>query len=123
MSMDHSDPIVLLFRLVVVLALVLWIAHRFRGGRPPTPMHPSPADDAVLLLKRRRRRVQWRDLRFLSPVLKPPEVGRSAREDSSDSYLHKPSMASRALRHPAKLSGHLSKKIYRWAIRCRALTI
>ncbi len=56
MRMDHTDPIVLLFKLVVVLALVLWFWHRFRGGRPPTPMHPSPADDALLLLKRRSRK-------------------------------------------------------------------
>src|SRR5580698_8459488 len=54
--MDHSKPIVLLFRFVVVLALVLWFWHRFRGGRPPNPMHPSPADDAVLLRKRRSRK-------------------------------------------------------------------
>ena len=27
------------------------IADNFRGG-PPTPMHPSPADDAALLRKR-----------------------------------------------------------------------
>jgi len=27
------------------------IADNFRGG-PPTPMHPSPADDAVLLRRR-----------------------------------------------------------------------
>lgn len=26
----------------------------FRGG-PPTPMHPSPAADAVLLLRRRKK--------------------------------------------------------------------
>jgi hypothetical protein len=54
--MDQTDTIVLLFRLVVVLALVLWFGHRFRGGRPPTPMHPSPADDAALLRKRRSRK-------------------------------------------------------------------
>lgn len=27
----------------------------FRGGPPTTPMHPSPAADAVLLLKRRKK--------------------------------------------------------------------
>ena len=31
MSMDHTDPIVLLFRLVVVLALVLWFSASFPG--------------------------------------------------------------------------------------------
>jgi hypothetical protein len=30
------------------------IADHFRGG-PPTPMHPSPADDAALLRKRSRK--------------------------------------------------------------------
>jgi hypothetical protein len=54
--MDHTNPIVLLFRFVVVLALVLWFWHRFRGGRPPNPMHPSPADDAVLIRKKRSRK-------------------------------------------------------------------
>jgi hypothetical protein len=28
--------------------------NNFRGG-PPTPMHPSPADDAALLRKRRSK--------------------------------------------------------------------
>jgi len=28
------------------------IADQFRGGGPPTPMHPSPADDGALLRKR-----------------------------------------------------------------------
>lgn len=28
--------------------------NNFRGG-PPTPRHPSPAADAVLLLKRRKK--------------------------------------------------------------------
>jgi hypothetical protein len=30
------------------------IANNFRGG-PPTPMHPSPADDAALLRRRPRK--------------------------------------------------------------------
>jgi hypothetical protein len=30
------------------------IADHFRGG-PPTPMHPSPADDAALLRRRSRK--------------------------------------------------------------------
>ena len=30
------------------------IADHFRGG-PPTPMHPSPADDGALLRKRSRK--------------------------------------------------------------------
>jgi len=32
------------------------IADNFRGG-PPTPMHPSPADDAALLRKRSRKTI------------------------------------------------------------------
>jgi hypothetical protein len=51
-SMDQGD-MVLLFKLVVVLALLLWFGRHFRGGRPPTPMHPLPAGDAALLRKRR----------------------------------------------------------------------
>lgn len=31
------------------------IADRFRGGGPPTPMHPSPADDSALLRRRARK--------------------------------------------------------------------
>ena len=54
--MDQTHLIVLLFRLVVLLALLLWFESRFRGGRPPNPMHPSPADDATLLRKRRSRK-------------------------------------------------------------------
>ena len=51
--------LVLLFRLftVLVLAIVaLLFGNNFRGGRPPTPMHPSPADDAALLLKKRSKK-------------------------------------------------------------------
>jgi hypothetical protein len=47
--------IVPLFRFLVVVALVLFFWRSFRGGRPPRPMHPSPADDAVLVRKRRIR--------------------------------------------------------------------
>jgi len=28
----------------------------FRGGGPPTPMHPSPANDGALLRRRSRKR-------------------------------------------------------------------
>jgi hypothetical protein len=55
LNMDHNDTIVLLFRLVIVLGLVLWFMHYFRGRRPPTPMHPLPTDDSLLLRKKRRR--------------------------------------------------------------------
>jgi hypothetical protein len=51
--------LVLLFRLFTVLALAivfLLFASDFRGGRPRTPMHPSPADDSALLWKRRSRK-------------------------------------------------------------------
>ena len=53
--MDQTDFIVSLFRFVVVLLLLLWFGRYFRGGRPPRPMHPSPADDAFLLRKPRIR--------------------------------------------------------------------
>jgi hypothetical protein len=53
--MEHTN-LVLLFKLFIVLAVIVLLFSRpFRGGRPPTPMHPSPADDAVLLLRKRRR--------------------------------------------------------------------
>ena len=48
-----------LFKLLAVLALVivaLLFAGDFPGGRPRTPMHPSPADDSVLLWKRRTKK-------------------------------------------------------------------
>jgi hypothetical protein len=57
-SMEQIN-LVLLFRLFTVLALAivaLLFGSHFRGGRPPTPMHPSPADDAALLLKKRGRK-------------------------------------------------------------------
>jgi hypothetical protein len=49
----------LLFKRFIVLALAivaLWFAGNFRGGRPRTPMHPSPADDSALLWKKRSRK-------------------------------------------------------------------
>jgi hypothetical protein len=51
--------LVLLFKLFTVLALAivaLLFGGDFRGGRPRTPMHPSPADDSALLWKRRSRK-------------------------------------------------------------------
>jgi hypothetical protein len=56
--MEHIT-LVLLFKRFIVLALAivaLWFAGNFRGGRPRTPMHPSPADDSALLWKRRSRK-------------------------------------------------------------------
>lgn len=43
----------LLFRRSLLEALIEAIDN-FRGG-PPTPMHPSPADDGTLLRRRARR--------------------------------------------------------------------
>jgi len=45
---------VLLFRRSMVEAVIEAIEN-FRGGGPPTPMHPSPADDAALLHRRARK--------------------------------------------------------------------
>jgi hypothetical protein len=45
--------VVLLFRRSMLDALIEAI-NNFRGG-PPTPMHPSPADDAALLRRRARK--------------------------------------------------------------------
>jgi len=57
----------LIFILAFAGVLVLFFSQRglrealvealdnFRGGGPPSPMHPSPADDAVLLRKRARK--------------------------------------------------------------------
>ena len=65
--MEQTESLILLLKFGVVLALLTlfapsmreaWInvmydwINNFRGG-PPTPMHPSPAGDAALLLKRR----------------------------------------------------------------------
>ena len=47
----------LLFRRWMLDALIEGIhdiVDNFRGG-PPTPMHPSPANDAALLRRRRRK--------------------------------------------------------------------
>jgi hypothetical protein len=66
-SMEQTHYIVLLLKLVVVLALLTLfrrsmrdaliqamndLVNNFRGG-PPTPMHPSPANDSALLRKPR----------------------------------------------------------------------
>jgi len=32
---------------------------RFRGGGPPAPMHPSPANDGLLLRRRHQRQSTW----------------------------------------------------------------
>jgi hypothetical protein len=55
--MEQTDFILALFRFLVVAALLLFFWRHFRGGRPPNPMHPSPADDSGLL-RRRRSKVQ-----------------------------------------------------------------
>jgi hypothetical protein len=67
--MEQTDSIALLLKLVFVLALLTLfrpsmrdpliqamndLVNNFRGG-PPTPMHPSPADDGALLRKRRSK--------------------------------------------------------------------
>jgi hypothetical protein len=52
--MDQTS-LVLLFKFIVVVALLLWFWRHFRGRRPPNPMHPSVADDAALLLKPRSK--------------------------------------------------------------------
>ena len=51
---------VLLFKLFTVLALAVFVLVFWRpskGGRPPRPMHPSPADDTVLLWRRRKKKL------------------------------------------------------------------
>ena len=59
LSTMEQTNLVLLFKLFTVLAMALWVLVFWRpskGGRPPRPMHPSPADDTVLLWKRRKRK-------------------------------------------------------------------
>ena len=46
--------VIVSFRRWMVDALIDAI-NRFRGGGPPTPMHPSPAGDDVFLRKRSRK--------------------------------------------------------------------
>ena len=61
--MGQTSSIVLFLILVAVVALFSrrWMLdalieelNNFRGG-PPTPMHPSPADDGALLRRRSRK--------------------------------------------------------------------
>ena len=61
--MEQANSIVLFLILVAVVALLfrrsvldalIEAINNFRGG-PPTPMHPSPANDAALLRKRARK--------------------------------------------------------------------
>jgi hypothetical protein len=51
-GLDVSDAILDEFAGVLRDKALNELVNNFRRG-PPTPMHPSPADDAVLLLKRR----------------------------------------------------------------------
>jgi hypothetical protein len=68
--MDQINSITLVLKLLVVLGLLTLLLpsmrnaliqmmadflDNFRGG-PPTPMYPSPADDAGLLRKRRSKK-------------------------------------------------------------------
>ena len=61
--MGQTSSIVLFLILVAVVALFFrrWMLdavieelNNFRGG-PPTPMHPSPADNGALLRRRSRK--------------------------------------------------------------------
>jgi hypothetical protein len=67
--MEQINSIALFLNFLVVLALLTLLlpsmrnalievlnefGNNFRGG-PPTPMHPSPADDALLLRNRRSK--------------------------------------------------------------------
>jgi hypothetical protein len=61
--MGQTSSIVLFLILVAVVALFFrrWMLdalieelNNFRGG-PPTPMHPSPADDGALVRRRSRK--------------------------------------------------------------------
>lgn len=51
--MEQIHLVAELFRLVILVALALLFMNKFRGGRPPRPMHPSPANDDAMLKKRR----------------------------------------------------------------------
>lgn len=62
--MEQTRSIVLFLMFAAVVALlfrrsmldaVIEAINNFRGGGPPTPMHPSPADDAALLRRRARK--------------------------------------------------------------------
>jgi hypothetical protein len=62
--MEQSRSIVLFLMVLVAAALlfrratldaVIEAINNFRGG-PPTPMHPSPVNDAALLRRRTRTR-------------------------------------------------------------------
>jgi hypothetical protein len=61
--MEQNNSIALFLILVAVAALLfrrsmldalIEAINNFRGG-PPTPMHPSPADDGALLRRRARK--------------------------------------------------------------------
>ena len=65
MGQTNSIASLLILAAIVVLLSRRWmldavidginaIADNFRGG-PPTPMHPSPADDGALLRRRSRK--------------------------------------------------------------------
>jgi hypothetical protein len=47
----------LFFRRWMLDALIDFL-NNFRGGGPPTPMHPSPANDTALLRRRPGRKAE-----------------------------------------------------------------
>jgi hypothetical protein len=62
--MEPARPIIVFLICVALAALFFrrWMLealidaiNNFKGGGPPTPMHPSPADDGALLRRRRRK--------------------------------------------------------------------
>ena len=67
-GMGQTNSIVLLLILAAIIAAIITLSFRrgmvdvliealnsFRGGGPPTPMHPSPANDAVILRRQARK--------------------------------------------------------------------
>ena len=62
MGQTNSVILSLLAAAIIALSFRRWmldalieVLNSFRGGGPPTPMHPSPANDAALLRRRARK--------------------------------------------------------------------
>jgi hypothetical protein len=54
-SRVDQEAIIALLKCVAVFGLLLYFWRNFRGGRPPRPMHPTPANDSALLLRKRSK--------------------------------------------------------------------
>ena len=62
----YSVALFLIASAIIALSFKSWMLdalieaiNRFRGGGPPSPMHPLPSNDGALLRRKRTKPVAW----------------------------------------------------------------